>query len=163
MGIVSWVRRLTGGDGAKGEQPYSLRRQLEYEMICDDPRFERRAAVATLTVTEGPWGVGQRHLVGPDVTSIGRVGMNDVCLGDPAMEQVTSLGKRHCGIRYQDGAFEIASFNPRKNSVAVNGALTDKGPLVDGDSITLGIYSGSFVTLCFNVVSADDCQPYKEP
>lgn len=85
--------------------------------------------MAWLVLQDGPHE-GREFRLG-EVTTIGRIGDNDIVLDD------TAVSRRHAKIRLEDGAFTIYDLGAT-NPTEVNGQEIGKHQLVDGDRIKIG-------------------------
>ncbi len=90
-----------------------------------------------LTILKGPHAGEEHHLVA-DLTTIGSMPGNDICLGDDS-----AVSKRHAGIKIDDMRYELADFGST-NHTFVNGRKINKQFLRDGDVIRVGDTEVSF-------------------
>ncbi len=117
-----------------GDVPWRIAQWRErdgYEIgPCLSPVVEPRGPEFSLVFESGLL-VGERFYLVDEVTTLGQVDGNDICLPDPY------IGKRHCGFKVEEGRLEVADFGTTQGT-SLNGRKIERTVLGHGDTIRVG-------------------------
>jgi len=121
---------------------HTYRDRMSHELIAEADSVSGVESVpagyAALVVKRGPTA-GSRFLLGPTVTSAGRLPGCDICLDD------VTVSRRHAEFQLQGSEFHVVDVGSL-NGTYVNREPIDSMVLANGDEIQMGKFRFVFLT-----------------